>query len=260
LKNPLEPMIHPADYDRAAVVWREAGDQMLGRLSAVAWHPRHIVEVGCRTGYCTELLLNRYPDAQLIAMDESAVMIDYAKTQCKGPVNWIITSLDQLPLSAHSVDLLVSNLYWPQSTDIEKTFSEWRRVLRPGGLLMMSGWGMDTLREYPPDALCPFLKMDMHDVGDLLLRAGFSDPVLDAEYFELRYKNLQALKLECRAMGLMNDASFLVESNEQHSYPLTFEIFYAHAWGGLEKQTITEDGLTTIPLAHLRRQLRGDRL
>ncbi len=258
MKKRFHSRISPFDYDQAAVILREVGDQMLGRLDVVTLQPKCIVEVGCATGYCASLLSNRYPGAQVIAMDESATMIDYAKAQCDAPIDWVCAPLEPLPLADHSVDLLVSNVTVAWCNDIETTMTEWRRVLRPGGLLMMSGLGVDTLRECPPAALLAFSRMDMHDVGDILMRSGFADPVMDVDYFELHYKNQEKLASELSVMGLMRDEHIVLSPDEKGRYSLSIEVFYAHAWGGPEKQFTTEDGLTSIPLAHLRRQLRGE--
>jgi malonyl-CoA O-methyltransferase len=91
------------------------------------------------------------------------------------------------------VDLVFSNATLQWCNDLDRTFAELLRVLRPGGLLMFTTFGPDTLRELRAawavadgfTHVSPFL--DMHDIGDALVRARFADPVMDAERLTLTY-------------------------------------------------------------------------
>ncbi len=247
--------VAPADYDLAAVLVREVGDQLLARLDLVALKPERVMEVGCGAGYCAELLQKRYPTAEVCAIDDSASMLAYAKESNSSQINWLCTSLDVLPARDHSIDLVVANLMLPWCSDLKKMVQEWRRVLRPEGLLMFSTYGPDTLRELQGQTIQLPHFVDMHNLGDTLLQVGFADSVLDVEYFTLTYREQQRLQEELQLTGFIL-AQEIVEPLEKNSagvVPLTFEVVYGHAWKPqASKNVLAEGGVVKFPLAHLR--------
>jgi malonyl-CoA O-methyltransferase len=116
--------------------------------------------------------------------------------------------------------------------------------------------------------------VDMHDLGDGLIRAGFSSPVLDVERFVLTYKDLYALMSDLKALGASNRSvarrrgltgkrslAKLQQGYEHYRreglLPATYEVVYGHAWVP-EQDTRPQDGSTvaTFPLAELRRSRR----
>ncbi len=111
---------------------------------------------------------------------------------------------NRLPIAADTIDLLWSNLALHFSEDVPATLTEWHRVLARGGLVMFTTFGPDTLRELRsacarnllPLSLRPLI--DMHDIGDMLVAAGFSDPVIDMEMLTLTYGDIAAMKADWR--------------------------------------------------------------
>ncbi len=245
--------ISPNDYAETAVLARMVGEQLLVQLEFMTLQPQKILDTGCGTGYCTTLLKQRYPNAEIIAVDNSQTLLQFAKQQYPTIADWVYADATTTSLQKHSIDLIFANLLLPWCDDLEKVLQEWRRVLRPGGLLMFTALGPDTLRELllPSSHLPNF--MDMHNVGDALLHNGFADPVLDVEYITLTYRDLAKLTYEMRATGMViDDGSLLsVEKNPQGVFALTHEIIYGHAWGAAATQN--EPGVFKIPLADLRR-------
>ena len=82
---------------------------------------------------------------------------------------------EKLPLRNQTVDLIFANFLLPWHNDFTVLLREWKRVLRPDGLLMLTALGPDTLREWRgtfAEAHLPLL-VDMHDIGDVLLQEGF---------------------------------------------------------------------------------------
>lgn len=247
--------ISPADYDLAAVLAREVADAMLSRLDWVALKPKRIIEIGCGTGYCTQLLQKRYPAAELLAIDDSPAMLAYAKTSGLPQANWLCASLDKLPVEDHTIDLIVSNLTLPWCMDLMKLFHGWQRVLRPEGLLMFSSFGPHTLRELKGQAVQLPHFVDMHNVGDALIQVGFVDPVLEMDYFTLTYREQQQLQEELQLTGFLTGQNVLgpLEKNVAGVISLTYEIVYGHAWqAAMNKNVMTEGGVVKFPLAHLR--------
>ncbi|TAK75366.1 MAG: methyltransferase domain-containing protein, partial [Gammaproteobacteria bacterium] len=192
----------PADYDLTSAVAKEAGQEMLTRLDWMTLQPKTIVDIGCGTGGLSLQLQERYPEAKVIAIDITESML----RQAKSPLTRLCADAVALPLKSQSVDLLFANFLLPWChTDIKKVLQEWRRVLRVEGLLMLTALGPDTLREWRGvlnEADTPPL-IDMHDIGDVLMEAGFSDPVLDVDYYTTTYREVNQLLYELKASGMM---------------------------------------------------------
>ena len=103
-----------------------------------------------------------------------------------------------------------SNLALQWVNEPPRAFAEFRRVLAPGGLLMFSTFGPDTLKElraaYQGTDRYTHVNrfIDMHDLGDMLVHAGFADPVMDMEYMTLTYADVRALMRDLKAIGAHN--------------------------------------------------------
>lgn len=248
----------PETYAAAAVLARELGKQMMERLEWMRLQPTVIVELGCNTGECTQLLKQRYPDSELIAIDAAESMLHYAKQQTEVALTWLSAAPTQLPLQTQSVDLLVVNLLLPWYRDLAPLLQEWRRVLRPNGLLMLTSLGPDTLQELTAvTTILPHF-IDMHDLGDALVAAQFADPVLDIDYLTMTYREQARLIAELQATSLLAATiePFPLQQNAQQVYPLTYEVIFAHAFAPPATIDHVADatGTVRIPLAHLRAQ------
>ncbi|MEN8176185.1 MAG: malonyl-ACP O-methyltransferase BioC, partial [Pseudomonadota bacterium] len=172
-------------YDEVAVLQRETAQRMLERLDYIRHEPAVILDVGAGTGQATLELARRFKQARTLALDFALPMLRRARQ--RGP--WlrrprcICGDAEQLPLADRSVDLIFSNAALQWCNDLEATFQEFLRVLRPQGLLMFSTYGPDTLKELRQSwaevdgtsHVSPF--PDMHDIGDAMLQAGLFNPV-----------------------------------------------------------------------------------
>ncbi|MEJ2655241.1 MAG: methyltransferase domain-containing protein, partial [Acidihalobacter sp.] len=170
-------------FDSAAALPREIGERLLGRLDLIRLQPERALDLGAGTGVVAEALLRRYRGAQVYAVDSAACMLALARRRgawWRRP-RVVCADAERLPLAAASVNMVVSNLMLPWCLPPDAALAEIRRVLAPGGVLLFSTLGPDTLVELRRswarvDALPhvnPF--MDMHDVGDALLRAEFPE-------------------------------------------------------------------------------------
>jgi SAM-dependent methyltransferase len=152
---------------------------------------------------------------------------------------------------AHSVDLLIANLMLPWCADIGKMLTEWRRILRPEGVLMLTMLGPDTLLEWPQQAIQP-VRMDMHNLGDALVAAGFESPVLDVDYVTLAYREERKCLEEMREAGLwQTEETIPCVRDESGRIPLTMEIIYAHAFCPAVQATAGE---VTVPVSSILRR------
>jgi malonyl-CoA O-methyltransferase len=164
----------------------------------------------------------------------------------------------QLPLASRSAGLVWSNLLLHWLDDPIPALAEAHRVLEVGGLLMFSTLGPDSLKELRAafsDGYAHTQRFaDMHDLGDMLVGCGFSDPVMDMEVITLTYDDLDTLFAELRSAGSMcamkarrhgltgrrswEAARAAYEGlRRDGKLPATFEIVYGHAWKAAPKQT-----------------------
>jgi malonyl-CoA O-methyltransferase len=254
--------IAPAHYAAAALLANTIGQEMLARLDWVALKPEVVLDVGCGTGFFTQALQQRYPDAQVLGVDTAYPMLQAAQQQVVN-ATCICADAYALPLADQSVDLIFANLLLPWCNDLEKLMREWRRVLRKDGLLVFTSFGPDTLRVWREELGNLMLPnfVDMHLVGDVLTKSFFADPVLDVDYFTLTYRNSADLFRELHHGGiLLTDEFTLVNPaaglTEEGIYPAAFEVVYGHAFAPdvMVDQVADAMGVVSIPLSRLRRR------
>lgn len=268
-------------YDRYAILQREIVDRLLDRLDLVDIQPEVILDIGARTGYTTQRLCQRYPQAQIIAMDWAEKLLQQAKNTAPGTLT-ICAEPEQLPLSAQSADLIIAHLVWHWSNDGPRCLQEWRRLLKPGGLLLLTTCGPDTLSELRAsfaavdEAPHVHLFLDMHDIGDALMAARFSEPVLQAEHLTLTYASLAKLWQDLRNTGVVNAlasrrrgltgsyrwqrmvAEYEKFASVENGWPMTVEVVYALAWADdLPSSHPNESGEIVVPIDQVRRKIYG---
>ena len=247
-------------YDEVAVLQKEVGKRLLERLDYVRIEPQCILDLGSGTGFCTTALSQRYKKAQVIALDIAPAMLHYAKSKLSwlektfsSRQRYICGDADYLPLQSHSVDMIVSNLTLQWCPDLDRTFAELQRVLKPDGLLMFTSLGPDTLKELRKswqsvDAdVHVHTFIDMHDVGDALVRTRFADPVMDMETITMTYQDARTLMHDLKTLGAHNASSdrpkgltgrrriqSMLAAYEQFRsdgfLPATYEVVYGQAW------------------------------
>jgi malonyl-CoA O-methyltransferase len=268
-----------ATYDGAAVLQKEVGRRMAERLDVVKLAPAAILDAGCGTGDAQAELAIRYPDAHRVALDVALPMLGVAKAKAGqrrsafsrifsaftggaggGDTDFVCGDVAALPFAAGAFDLAWSNLVLQWVGDLPGALAELCRVLRPDGLVTFSTFGPDTLRELRAAFAGVDRHMhvsrftDMHDIGDMLVRAGFGDPVLHMELFTLTYAEPSALLRDLKAIGATNATwgrprslmgrgrweralASLDTARRGGRIPATFEVIYGHAWKVSPKRT-----------------------
>lgn len=268
-----------AGYDLAAALQREIADRLLERLDYVRLEPRRVLDLGCGTGYAIPPILRRYRGAQVIALDFALSMLQRARRRggwLRRPL-CLCADAETLPLAEGSVDLVISNATLQWCNAPEQTFQECLRVLRPGGLLMFTTFGPDTLKELRAawseidgySHVSPF--PDMHDLGDALVRSRFADPVMDAERLTVTYERLTDLMADLKGVGARNAtgqrprgltgprrlnalAAAYEASRCDGRLPASYEVIYGHAWAPTQKPVA---GGVTVPFSAITRPLGG---
>jgi malonyl-CoA O-methyltransferase len=273
-----------ASYDAHAVLQREVCDRLLERLDFMKLQPERVLDVGCGTGYGLAHLRERYAAAELCALDLAPAMLHAAQARLPQP-HWtqrarallsphasplthtLCADMERLPLTVNSVNLLWSSLAMQWARDLDATIKGFHRVLAPGGLLVFATFGPDTLKELRTafaaidDAPHVNRFVDLHDIGDMLVHAGFSSPVMEMEMLTLTYADLKTLMRDLKGIGAHNAATSrkrgllgksawakLEQAYEtqrlEGRLPATYEVIYGHAWVGDKMQR--EDGRQVI--------------
>jgi malonyl-CoA O-methyltransferase len=271
-----------ATFDAAAVLHAEVRGNLLARLDLMALTPRVAMDAGAGTGHASRALKRRYPQALVIALDSSRGMLQAAARQ----QSWlrrfarVQADAEHVPLADGSVDLIVSNLML-QWCNPDRVFAEFRRVLAPRGLLCFTTLGPDTLRELRSawrqvDSNTHVNQfVDMHDVGDALVRSGFASPVLDVERYTLTYLDVLRVAADLKATGARNATAGRARGltgrrrfaalqtayetfREGGRLPATYEVVFGHAWAPTTAVRRGGDG-STVSLEEIKQQLRARR-
>ncbi len=245
-----------ASYDEAAVLANEVSLRMTARLEYIKLAPARVADIGCATGDGIRALQARYPQALPLAIDFAPAML----AEVARRVPWmdrlrrraprcVAADVRALPLASGTLGLAWSNLMLHWLDDPLPAFRELQRVLEVGGLLMFSTLGPDTLQELRAAGATTLRRFhDMHDLGDMLVAAGFADPVMDMEKIELSYASPRGLLRDQRLLGvrdgLLGQMSyregrrvFRAWRRRDGRLPATFEIVYGHAWKAEPKTT-----------------------
>lgn len=271
-----------AAYDAAAVLQRTVADRLLERFDLVRLQPRRILDAGAGTGYVSAALARRYPKAQIVALDLAHAMVRRARARFGFLARrlrhhgFVCADVERLPLADASVDMVVSNLTLQWCNPLDQVFAEFRRVLAPGGLLMFTTFGPDTLKELRASwsavdgAVHVNAFQDMHDVGDALLRAQFAEPVMDREDIIVTYAEANGLLRDLKAIGAHNvnagrargltgrrRLAAMRAAYEQFRrdgrLPATYEVLYGHAWAGTTRPARGAPQEVHVSLDSLRR-------
>ena len=252
-----------ATYDAAAVLQNEVCRRMLARLDYIKLEPALILDAGSGTGNAVAGLLSRWPRARVIAVDLALAMAQRARKRRPwwrrlldrhGPrLAAVCGDIEQLPVAAGCAGMIWSNLALQWVNEPQRAFAEMHRALAPGGLLLFSSFGPDTLKELRAsfqgvDRYTHVHRfVDMHDIGDRLVACGFADPVMDMEVVTLTYDEVKALMRDLKAIGAHNvtrgrpanlagkERLARVARNYEAfrrdgKLPATFEVLYGHAW------------------------------
>lgn len=254
--------------DRSASTFTAAAflpDEVARRLSEsfneVSIQPIRILDLGAKTGYSTELLQKQFPASEITSVEISETMLKQGVFQ-QGQVR-VAADPEQLPFLDQSFDLIFSNLTL-QWFEFEKFFFEVRRILRPKGLFLFSTFGVDTLIELRQawskidDHIHTLEFIDMHHLGDALLRLNFIEPVVYQENIKISYDHIDALLANLKQIGYTNlnnkRIKYCLGKNHFQKFKnayqkmyadpsqvtCSFEIIYGQAWKNEILATVTE--------------------
>jgi len=245
-----------SQYDSSAVLQEEVLSRLMERLDYIKLEPELILDLGCGTGAAVRPLHKRYKKAKVMALDMADEMLAITKKKYGlFDSKWLLNAdMERLPLKDDCIDLLFSSLALQWSNDLEQGFKEFKRVGRQGGLIMFSTFGSNTLKElrdsWASVDASPRVHnfLDMHDVGDLMLSAGLSQPVVDMDEIRMEYASFSDLLADLKLIGATNadkgrprglltaaKLNRLKQAYEEiayhdNVYSATYEVVYGHAW------------------------------
>ncbi|MDH3338049.1 MAG: methyltransferase domain-containing protein [Gammaproteobacteria bacterium] len=243
-------------FDSVDFVSSTTRDGLFSRLEAMLVEPRTIVDLGAATGSSIRLLNRRFRGAHIIATDLSGQMLEKVQTKRSwfSRTSAVQADAGSLPFADQSIDVVFANLLLPWVDNPVLVFAEVARVLRNNGLFLFSTLGPDSLSELrqawgdvdPDQHVRRF--PDMHDIGDVAVRAGLRDPVLDVDRLAVTYRGAEALFEDLTAMGARNSlqhrsrslggvtrfkemASALDAMRTDGLLTFDLELIYGHCWG-----------------------------
>jgi malonyl-CoA O-methyltransferase len=243
-----------------------------------------VLDLGCGTGQASKLLQQRYPQAQVIAFDAAFGMLQHAK-ELQGFWSGLLRKsftracgdAYRLPFKDASIDLVYSNLMLQWCDPPDAVFTEVRRVLKPSGAFVFSSFGPDTLKELRAawasvDEYTHVNRfIDMHDLGDAMVRSGLAEPVLDVERLTLTYSDALLLMRELKAIGAHNvntgrrraltGRAALKQMTAAYEtfrrdgvLPASYEVVYGQAWGNANAAPQAPHGEVRIPIDRITRK------
>ncbi|MFT3956885.1 MAG: biotin synthase [Piscinibacter sp.] len=264
---------------------REVARRMAERLQIIRLQPRQLIDWWGWLGAGAPLLEQAYPEARRIVVEPNDALRARSEAAAKRPWwsarRWqaggstVLADGEACPTGSQ---LVWANMMLHAVADPPALFAQWQRALDVDGFVMFSCLGPGTLREL--HALYARLGwaaptahfVDMHDLGDMLVQAGFADPVMDQEVITLQWASAGALLDELRDLGgnaspsrgpglrtprwrerLLHELGTLADAQGRVS--LRFEVAYGHAFRAAPRARVGEQ--TMVPLDDMRAMIRG---
>jgi malonyl-CoA O-methyltransferase len=258
---------------------------MAERLQVIRVQPREIVDWWAFGGGSAELLRRAYPAAQLTQVEPTEALRARSRRERRAPWwsmrRWQgragpVVSPDEV--APGSAQLVWANMMLHATVDPTQTITRWHRALAVDGFVMFSCLGPGSLRDLTglyaqfgwPPPLADFV--DMHDLGDMLVHAGFADPVMDQEVLTLSWDSAEALLGELRTLGAnasprrhsglrtprwrtrLHEALRSLARADGRIY-LEFEVAYGHAFKAPPRVPLSSE--TTVSLDDMRAMVRN---
>lgn len=237
-------------YDEYSYLQREVNSRLSSRLSLIKHSPEYILDIGSGTGELSLSLHNKFPNAHIYSSDICIEMLEIHKNK-KDQSFKIVADAEALPFREDSFDTVLSSLTFHWCKIDEYFFSNFLKILKPGGLLLFSAAGPNTLREFRECSFDISSKLelnhflDMHHYGDYLLKSAFDDPVVDSETIIVQFSSFNSLMDSLRKTGTnfcmsshkrnfiskteYKDIKSSTYNSDKNCYELTFEIIFGYA-------------------------------
>lgn len=251
-----------ASFDSADFVHAVTRAGLFARLEPLVLDARSILDLGAATSSATEPLRKRFGRAHIISLDISRNMLhqgmrkrSWFSRSSLSRSSYVQADASRLPFANQSIDFVFSNLLLPSINHPDAVCGEVARVLRKDGVFAFATLGPDSLLEVRrawrdvDDNAHVNRFLDMHDIGDALVRAGLRDPVLDVDRLTVRYEDPRKLFADLTNVGARNTllrrnrtlvsrqrfermVAALTSDSGDARIELNLELVYGHCWGG----------------------------
>lgn len=263
-----------AGYDAASALQAEVRDELLSRAMEIRTERTRILDLGCGTGAASVALKKHFRGAQVVALDVAPGMAARARGRSRlwRRIDTVVADAHHLPFAEGRFDLVFTNLMLQWSDDVDRLLSQVRAVIKPGGLLLASTFGPETLQELrmawaaADEGVHVNRFLDMPDMGVALGKAGFLEPVMDNDRLCHWHADVRALMHGLRAIGAHNMNAGRARGltgrgawrrmeqayealREPRGLPATWQVVYAAAWAGDRRP---------MGLAHLERKFPAE--
>ena len=265
---------------------QELARRMAERLPVIKQAPQTWLDWWGFTGASAQAVQAVWPQARRSVVEPTVALVERSRQALQSP--WWAWGRRRRQASVcleadvpvGQSQMLWSNLNLHASADPALTLAQWHRALAVDGFVMFSTFGPDTLRELRTvyaelDWPAPHpAYADMHDLGDLMVHAGFADPVMDQEMLLLTWSSPEALLAELRGLGghlgMGRPAGLRTQrwrerllqalarrADSQGRIGMSFELVYGHAYKAAPRPergapvTVSLDALrSTLPKRH----------
>jgi ubiquinone/menaquinone biosynthesis C-methylase UbiE len=117
-------------------VYRPPQDAVLAALRGARCR-RRVLDVGCGTGQLAARIRRELPGTRVVGCDFSGGMLHRAQARDR-VASWVQGDADRLPFAGGAFDAVVSTEAFHWFPDRRRALAEFRRVLRPGGRLLLA--------------------------------------------------------------------------------------------------------------------------
>ncbi len=222
------------------------------------------------------LLAQHYAKSACTVLETSDPRVNQVRQALSSPwwqlQRWLQPETAVVSQVTQPVQMLWANMNLHMAADPQALLAQWHSALQVDGFLMFSCLGPDTLKELrglyqalgwpaPSHAFT-----DMHDWGDMLVAAGFAEPVMDMEHITLSFETPKRLLQELRGLGrnLHVDRfpglrgrrwhAGLLEALADAPLQINFEVVYGHAFKPVPRVQVRAQ--SEISLEDMRNALR----
>ncbi|MEQ8937511.1 MAG: malonyl-ACP O-methyltransferase BioC [Gammaproteobacteria bacterium] len=274
-----------ADYDRYAVLQRTITERLLESFELIDINPRRVLDLGAGTGFGARLLKQQFKRASLVQVDLSHDMLALSRQNSPrffSGQQFVCADASRLPFQTAQFDMIFSSLMLQWCSNLDEVFTELAGLLKPGGLFIFASLGPDTLKELREcwrrvdDDVHVNTFIDMHDIGDALIRSGLSEPVLGVEHIKLLYDDATTLMRELKGIGARNAntgqrttltgkqrlqqvLAHYESFRSDGKLPATYEAIYGHCWKSATVRDTGHQQELVVSLDGLRQQLKQRR-
>lgn len=282
-----------AALPQPAWLHEEVGRRLADKLDAIRLTPKDWVDWGAFLGTGADLVAQRYPQARRWVLEPNEALAERSRqvwTAGHARPWWQAWKKSTPPVVSQGqpwpdawptdgAGLLWANMALHAQADLDGALKAWHGALAINGFVMCSGLGPDTARELRavyrelgwPLPTIHFI--DMHDLGDAMVKAGFLDPVMDMERLTLTWADATSMLAELRTWGgnvawgrfaglrTPRWRERLIEVLNQHlrgpdgRLRLTVEVVYGHAIKPLPKVPLAEE--TRVSLGDMKRLIKA---